>query len=230
MPGYKIELHAHSKESSRCGKVKAEKVVELYKESGYQVIVMTDHYYQSFFKQFPDLCWEEKIDNYLRGYYLAREKGEKVGVKVLLGIEITFLENNNDYLIYGLNEEILRSLPELYRYSLREFKELLSGEDILIFQAHPYRGDNRPASVELLAGLEVHNGNLRHDNKNHLAYDFARKNKLKMISGSDFHQEEDLARGGIIVPHQISNMAQLLEVLKSDNYNIIGENVSSHTN
>ena len=37
-----------------------------------------------------------------------------------------------------------------------------------------------------------------------------------MISGSDFHQVMDLARGGIIVRENISTSKELVEVLESN--------------
>ena len=47
---YKYDIHTHTSEVSPCGKVEAEKVVELYKEAGYTGIVITDHYYEGFFE------------------------------------------------------------------------------------------------------------------------------------------------------------------------------------
>ncbi|MFW6288122.1 MAG: PHP domain-containing protein, partial [bacterium] len=149
------------------------------------------------------------------------EMGEEIGFTVLLGIEITFQENTNDYLVFGLTEEILRENPELYKLSLKEFNKLMAGEDILIYHAHPYRKGRKPAPIELIDGLEVYNANPRHDSQNEKAYSFAKDNRLKMISGSDFHQAEDLARGGIISSKMVSDMSMLLNILKSDGYQLI---------
>ncbi|MFW5981754.1 MAG: PHP domain-containing protein [Halanaerobiaceae bacterium] len=221
MIDYKIELHAHSSETSPCGMIKARELVLMYKEAGYQALVITDHYYDRFFELFAGLSWQEKMDKYLEGFKQAREMGEEIGFTVLLGIEITFQENTNDYLVFGLTEEILRENPELYKLSLKEFNKLMADEDILIYHAHPYREGRLPAPVELIDGLEVYNGNPRHDSKNEQAYNFAKAHKLKMISGSDFHQAEDLARGGIISSKMVSNMSMLLNILKSDGYQLI---------
>ena len=40
---YKYELHCHTKEVSRCGAVPAAEIVKMYKENGYDGIVITDH-------------------------------------------------------------------------------------------------------------------------------------------------------------------------------------------
>ncbi|MEJ6950646.1 PHP domain-containing protein [Natronospora cellulosivora (SeqCode)] len=221
MSEYKIELHAHSSETSPCGMIEAKELVKMYKDANYQALVMTDHYYDRFFEMVDWLSWQEKMDNYLVGYREAKEMGEKVGLTVLLGIEITFQENTNDYLVFGLDEKFLRDIPELYKYTLKEFRELSREEDILIYHAHPYRKGNKPAPADLLDGLEVYNGNPRHQSFNQLAEEYAKRYKMKMISGSDFHQKEDLARGGIIAKEKVSNMAELLKLLKSDEYKLI---------
>jgi len=78
-----------------------------------------------------------------------------------------------------------------------------------------------PATEQLLDGLEVYNGNPRHDSQNNKALSYAEKNNLKMISGSDFHEYEDLARGGIAAEEVPSNMSELCSLLKSENYKLI---------
>ena len=40
----KIELHVHSKEISPCGKLSVDEVTTLYKNAGYDVIVLTNHF------------------------------------------------------------------------------------------------------------------------------------------------------------------------------------------
>lgn len=223
MSEYKIELHAHSREISPCGMIEAREIVKMYKDSNYQALVMTDHYYDRFLEIFHRFSWQEKMDNYLVGYQEAKEMGKKVGLTVLLGIEITFEENTNDYLVFGLDEKFLRDTPELYKYTLKEFRELTRDQDILIYHAHPYRKGTKPAPSDLLDGLEVYNGNPRHQSFNHLAEKYANMHKMRKISGSDFHQEEDLARGGIISKEKVFDMNDLLKLLKSGEYKLIKE-------
>lgn len=212
---FKYDTHVHTSEVSRCGKVPAEETVKMYKNAGYDGIVITDHYYDSYFDELGDLSWDKKVDRYLEGYKTALEAGENLGLKVILGMEIRFTENANDYLAYGIDEHFLRSNIELYKLSLREFRALTLNDDILIFQAHPFRPKMIPAPPDMLDGIEVYNGNPRHDSNNEMAYKYAMKNKLLMLSGSDFHQTVDLARGGIIVPESISDSHQLIEIIRN---------------
>lgn len=216
MTVYKYDTHVHTKEVSRCGKVSAEETVEMYKNAGYEGIVITDHYYDYYFYELGDLSWERKIDCYLRGYKNALEAGRNLGLKVILGMEIRFQENENDYLVYGINEDFLKKNRELYRLGLKDFRSLADKEKILIFQAHPFRPFMIPAPPELIDGVEVFNGNPRHNSNNDKAYEYALENRLLMLSGSDFHQPCDIAAGGIIISESISDARQLTDILRND--------------
>jgi len=213
---YKYDTHVHTKEVSPCGKVPAIEVVKLYKDAGYHGIVITDHYCDSFFESLYSLSWDEKIDRYLKGYNMALESGKKLGLKVLLGMEIRFIENANDYLVYGFDEDFLRENKELYKLNLKGFRELTKDKNILIFQAHPFRPAMIPAPPELLDGIEIFNGNPRHNSNNDLAYEYALKNQLLMLSGSDFHQKGDVAAGGIIISESIDNSKEFSDIIRNN--------------
>lgn len=200
MNSYIFDTHVHTSETSPCGKIDGAMVSRLYKNAGYHGIVITDHYYDGYFNSLKIRNWEDKVEYFLQGYRNAYKEGQKIGLNVLLGIEIRFTENFNDYLVYGIDEEFLVENPMLYKLGLREFKKLIKGTDALIYQAHPYRLLISPANPQYLDGVEVFNGNPRHNSRNHRALKFANENNLKMISGSDFHQNQDLAIGGIILP------------------------------
>ena len=218
---YKIDTHVHTAEVSPCGVVKAKEIVKLYKESGYYGLIITDHYGDYFFHNHEKLDWNDKIDKLLTGYYKARDEAEKEGLLVLLGIEINFLWSSNDYLIYGLNEEFLKENRNLHHLDLKEFKELIKQEKAVIYQAHPFRPGMEILDPEFLDGVEVFNGNPRHNSRNDLAYKYSLENDLKMLSGSDFHQEEDLARGGIITDKKINNMEEFIGILAADDYQLL---------
>lgn len=200
---YKYETHLHTTETSPCGKVKAQEAVRIYKKAGYTGIIITDHFFRGFFERHPFMRWDKKIDLYLAGYRKALDEGQKLGMDIQLGMEITFNENSNDYLVYGFDETFLREHKDLYRLTLKKFRELTADKGILIFQAHPFRPRMIPAPPELIDGVEVYNGNPRHDSANHLALQYANDNGLKMLSGSDFHQLQDAARGGVLVDEKV---------------------------
>ncbi len=211
----KYDIHIHTSEVSCCGKVPAGEMVRMYSDAGYHGVVITDHYCANFFRQFVFKNWAFKIEQYLTGYYNALDEGIKLGIKVIPGMEITFQENPNDYLVYGFDENFLREHKELYKLGLRDFRKYVEGRGFIIAQAHPFRPFMTQAPPELLDGIEVFNGNPRHNSRNELALEYAEKNGLLKLSGSDFHQRQDLARGGILVPEEISNPLQLVDSMKN---------------
>lgn len=218
---FRIDLHVHTRETSPCGRTAGRLVAQLYKKAGYDGIVITDHYNRGFFRKFPaSLPWSARIDLFLRGYRGAREEGEKIGLTVLLGIEVKFVDSPQEFLVYGIDETFLKTHPELYKLGLAKFrqltKEFSTGPEILIYQAHPFRPGITPAPLALVDGIEVYNGNPRQNSNNERALAFARQHNLRMISGSDFHRRPDLARGGLILPEAVTDARGLVRVLKQN--------------
>jgi predicted metal-dependent phosphoesterase TrpH len=217
MNNLKYDTHVHTSEVSSCGKVDANTLVQLYKKAGYSGIVITDHYTKDYFESLPYTNWQQKVDQFLSGYTTAFEEGKEVGLKVILGMELRFSENFNDYLVFGFDKEFLYENPALYDMNIKTFREFIENTQMLIYQAHPFRVTVTPANPEYLHGVEIHNGNPRHNSNNQKALDFAKKYNLKMLSGSDFHQVQDIARGGIIINEPITNSLELAKMLRQDN-------------
>lgn len=213
---FKFDTHVHTNETSRCGKVRASEMVKMYKNEGYSGVVITDHYTKDFFDDLPDITWEEKINRFSDGYKNAFEAGCRLGLTVIAGIELRFTENANDYLVYGINEKFLKENRELYNLGLNEFRKIADSYNLLIYQAHPFRKNMERAKPDLLDGVEIFNGNPRHESDNEKALKYACDNFLKMISGSDFHRSEDLARGGIVISRNIKDSAELVHILNNN--------------
>ena len=213
---FQLDTHVHTAETSACGRIFARDVVRLYKEAGYDGIVITDHYTKEFFEAPNTLSWNEKIDNYLSGYKKAVDEGSKLGLTILLGIELRFTENPSDYLVYGITEEFLKEYPRLYELGVHKFRQLIEKEDILLFQAHPYRNGMVVAPPDYLHGVEVFNGNARHNSRNEKAYRFAKEHGLMMSSGSDFHELEDLNSGGMIFKNNIKTSSELVKAFRNN--------------
>jgi len=214
---YRYEMHLHTSNVSSCGKVCASEAVRLYADAGYTGIVITDHYYEGYFNGLTGLNWEDKLGRFLEGYESAVATGKKLGLVVLLGLELRFEENSNDYLVYGVTQDFLLAYPELFRLGLAAFRNLTKDQGIMIYQAHPFRMGMKRAAPTELDGVEVFNGNLRHNSRNHSAVRFAQKHALQAISGSDFHQVGDQGRGGIVLPQKITTTQELVEFLKTSN-------------
>lgn len=215
MEGFKYETHLHTKETSGCAKVSAFEIPQLYKDAGYDAIVVTDHYSPNFFEPRRDIDWDRCVRQYLEGYFIAAREGVKIGLPVLLGMEITFEESHNDYLVYGFDERFLYHHPRLYKKKLKDFRKIADKYGLFVAQAHPFRPHMQEVKPKFLDGMEIFNGNPRHNSHNDLAEEHARKHKLIPLSGSDFHQREDLARGGIIIDEFIGNSEDLASYLRN---------------
>ena len=223
---HKYELHTHTFECDRDAYLSARELVRLYKEAGYDGIVITDHYIERFFTRwFPDevagLTHEQQVSRWLKGFRTAREEGERIGFTVLPGAEVRFDNHPNDYLIYGLHEAFFYTVPRLNE--LKNVNELLDllPQDVCVVHAHPFRNNmvvETPA--EGLFGIEVFNGGTDQF-RNHLARQFADHYNLAMTSGSDVHSFNRLAKGGIITEHSIQTPEDLIRVLRSGEYSLI---------
>ena len=129
MPSYKYELHAHTAECDPYARLSARELVYLYKNAGYDGMVITDHYMELFYTHwFPDelegLTDEQQVKRWLKGFRTAREEGNKIGFTVLPGAEVRFNGYPNDYLIYGLQEDFFYTVSRLNE--LQNLNELLA--------------------------------------------------------------------------------------------------------
>ncbi|MCR5041933.1 MAG: PHP domain-containing protein [Clostridia bacterium] len=211
---YLYEMHLHTAQTSPCARVGAKEAALAYKKGGYSGIVVTDHFTPN---TFTAGTWEEKTEFFLKGYRAAKE-AEDASFSVMLGMEIRFPANGNDFLLYGLTEEFLRQNPDINLMELDSFLPLAHDYGILVFQAHPFRDNMCVVRPDRLDGIEVFNANRRHDSRNSIAKMWASLYRMKTVSGSDFHVAGDACRGGIYTAEEIRDSVQLASVLRSGNY------------
>lgn len=221
---YKYELHLHTAENDKVAQVGGAELVRLYRDAGYAGMVVTDHSFALFHEWFADELrgadHRRMVERWLRGYYAARNEGEKCGFTVLPGAEVRFADSINDYLVYGLDEEFFYRAPILHR--LRGLDELLAvlPEDACVVHAHPFRDGMTVRNPAPLWGIEVHNAGTD-DFRNGMARTFAEHYGKAMTSGSDFHRKDALARGGIMTETPITTPRELITTLRSGMYTLI---------
>ncbi len=217
---YKYYLHVHTNETSECSKVKAIDAVRAYKEKGFSGIVITDHYYKMLFDKYNKLPWQKQVDRYLSGFRAAFNEGLKTGLHILLGMELTLHGERNDYLLYGFNEDLLYNTSDLYMMTQAEMKNFAAANDLIIYQAHPFRRNmTRSLYVD---GIEVYNGHSGHQSNNEEAYEYAKKEGLLMISGTDFHNIQDTGNGGVLFKARPRDEQHLCMLLRACEYELIG--------
>lgn len=215
---YKTELHAHTREVSPCGELTAQEVAERYIAYGYTSIVITNHYCNYVIDPLNG-SWEDKARYYLAPYHAMKEyAGDRLNV--LLGCELRFRENNNDYLIFGLDEKFLLTHPNLHDMTLKDFSSLAHRNGLLIVQAHPFRNGMTIVDPAYLDGMETFNGHTGHHSRNPIADEWAKMNGLLRTSGTDFHHAHQSGVAGILTDTPIVNGAQLCAVLKSGDYTL----------
>ena len=213
---YKYELHCHTKGVSDCGRVTPQEIAQLYYEKGYDGIVVTDHYSPLTFYKKNLFNPQKYADYYLAGYRKMKEyAGDKI--TILLGMELRHYLTANDYLIYGVDEDFIYNGGNLMTLWERSAYKYAKENGCLMFQAHPFRVGIRRCNPDYIDGVEVYNGKTDRE-RNEQALKWAQENGKLMCSGSDFHTLEHLARGGIITDRKITSNADLLEVLKSQEF------------
>ncbi len=219
---YLYEMHAHTKEISNCAVATTKELVESYKNTDFKGIILTNHLNANTFKRvnLENASWDEKIDHFLSGYKLLKEEAGD-SLNIILGVEINFYNTPNDYLVYGVTEEFLRSNGDLMAMDLKKLYKLTQKNGLLLIQAHPFRRDMEVANWKYLDGYEVFNGNPRHYSNNTFAEEWAKAhNKTIVLSGSDFHEIEDAGIGGVYFNKEIKTNEELIQELKAGNYRL----------
>ena len=206
MNGYLYDPHTHTAETSKCGHLYAAEVVDRYVRNGFSGLVVTDHLHPEYLSRIDTQHnWDMVMDHYLSGYHASKKRGDEVGLDVLLGAEFRFPENDNDYLVYGIDEQWLRSNPYACCMSAKEFYDKFHNE-VLIIHAHPFREGSAPVQETAIHGAEIINNNPRHENNNDQALAMCRRHpEYFRLAGSDTHRDGDEARAGVILPERVKD-------------------------
>lgn len=217
---YKYELHCHTGNVSSCAAIDAAGLVKMYREAGYSGLVVTDHYNIHTFKN--PLAPQRFTEYFLSGYRKALEAAGE-GFTVLLGMELRFYGSPNDYLVYGLTEDFLKSNGNLMACYPRRFHKLCKDNGMLFIQAHPFRPFLSRTDPKLLDGCEIFNAKDRTKGCNEKAEEWARKYNMRIrTGGADFHRESQKGNmSGIITDKPIRTNAELVAVLKSGSFEIL---------
>lgn len=228
----KLEIHFHTDESSPCGKVPAAQGIAMFREAGYDGVMVTDHFSRSVLGGCDSgKEWEEIKEHFLTGYRKAKEAGDALGVRVYLGLEIRFPENDNDYLVFGADEGFFDRHPWVYETDIRRFRTIADEEELCVIQAHPFRGGCSPAPAQYLDGAEYFNGHPGHDSHNALAQQWieeVRKHggadggqrKFVGTAGSDFHADWHFTGTAICMDHLPEDEKELKRMIAAEEFTL----------
>lgn len=217
---YKIELHAHTKPASACSEVTSGELIELYSSKGVDAIVLTNHF-NLCYEYVRELDKEAVLDQYLKDFEEAEQIGREYGIKILLGCELRFEENMNDYLIYGVDRDVLAKCYDYMAEGVEKFRTEVQLPNSVFLQAHPFRDGMERCTPSLLDGIEAFNLHQGHNSRVCIAARYAKENGLKITTaGSDFHHKNRGHEAAAVL--RTSSMPndsfELAEILKSGNY------------
>ncbi len=209
---FKLELHAHSSPASTCSEIPPELLVENYSDLGYNAVVLTNHFTAEHILQGN---FEVLVDEYLEDYLHAKKRGDELGLNVILGAEIRFLENCNDYLVYGINRDELLRICEFFAYGeIKDFYTGFKNDKNVIIQAHPLRNGIELVEQEYLDGIEAFNMHPNHNSRVGVAAGIARERGQLLLAGTDYHHpghEGIAAMKSRVLPSDSYELAQLLK-------------------
>lgn len=214
---YKTDLHVHTAPVSKCARIYTEEVIKSYSELGYSAVVITNHFHREVFdsKNSKEKC----IEYYLSDYYYAKKLGEDIGMNVILGLEIKFPENSNEYMVYGIDETDVGRAFEYINSGYARFYQEFKNERNVIVQAHPFRNGMTLQKSELLDGIEVFNMHPGHNSRVAQAAQYAYEHpELIVTGGTDFHHENHQGMCAMKTRKPIKNSFELAEILKTGDY------------
>ena len=225
---YKYETHLHTYPVSKCAKTDIFECVDFYNRKGYDGIFITNHFLDGNINIDFSASYEEKIEFYFSDYEKAAEYGKKVGLKVFLGVELSY--KGTDFLIYGLSKEWYLKHPQIMDMKKSDELKFLMSEGALVIQAHPYREANYIDHIRLFPGcvhgVETINAS-RTDFENNMAKIYAENYGLLEFAGSDNHCVGNSSKlAGMWADTPVADEQDFVSRIKEGQMNVFAEKES----
>ena len=213
---YRIELHAHTKPVSPCSEIPPADLVQAYIDQGFHGVVITNHFNLEYLLGLPK---EEALDYYLSGYEEAKKVAEGTGLQVLLGTEVRFNEHPNEFMIYGVDRQILSECYDYLEKGLAAYRNDVKLPDSVLIQAHPFRDRMLRREPELMDGIEVFNMHPGHNSRVAQAARLAASipGCIKTV-GTDFHHPGHQGLCALRVRQMPRDSFDMAAILRSGDY------------
>ena len=216
MKSYKYETHLHTSESSACATCSGVEQARIYKELGYDGIIITDHFFNGNSCVPRDLPWEERVERFALGFEHAQKEGKKIGITVFFGWEESF--HGTDFLVYGLDKKWLINHPDMLQLDIPEHYARIHADGGYFVHAHPFREADYITKTRLYPecedAIEVINASHKDPMYNQKAAEYAKLHNKPVTSGSDAHHV-DAARGGMIFQHELKDIQDFIGSVNS---------------
>lgn len=223
---YRYETHMHTVEGSACGRSTGKEMVRAYKEAGYTGVFVTDHFFNGNCAVDRSLSWEEKVEQFCKGYENAKEEGDKIGLDVFFGFE--YCVDAADFLVYNLSKEWLLKYPDIDKWEPRKAFAQMHADGGFIVHAHPFRERDYINHIHLFPrdvdGVEILNGGqLREPWMNERAKIYAMMYELPVTSGSDSHFAGGIPGCGVEMADRIEMPTDYLKALRAGELTLLVE-------
>lgn len=213
---YRTELHAHSNPASGCSEVPADELVRTFHEANYDGIAVTNHFIAD---NIHSASKEKAIEKFTKDLYLAKETGEKLGIKVYAGAELRFHNHSdNDYLFFGFDVEELSEIYDYLSTDLETFVREYKKESSLIIQAHPFRNNMIRMNSDLLDAIEAFNVHQNHNSRVAVAARYAAAEGKIMVVGSDYHHPGFAGISATRTKILPKDEAELISVIRNEDF------------
>ena len=212
---FKTELHAHTSPASQCSQIPPEDEVKTYAALGYDSIVISNHF--GAYMPFADNK-QKAIDFFLNDYDIAVKCGKKYGINVILGCEMRFRENINDYLLFGIDREFLYDAYDYVDKGIAEFSKFFRNENRVLLQAHPFRDGMSLADPQYLDGIETYNMHPGHNSRIAVAVKYANEHDFIVSAGTDYHHPGHEGLASLLSKTEIKDSFDLARVMRSRDY------------
>ena len=217
------EMHFHTHPCSGGGD-DIIKQIDKMKKNGFTGAFLTDHFYSGDTRIDRELDWASFVGEYEKAYLRGVEYAKKVDFDLYFGIE-EHIGEGLEILVYGITPKVLYDHPEFREGRLDDYIRVVHELGGLIFQSHPYRArwyipNPRPIErLDEIDGIEAYNAS-NYPEENEKAAELARERGLKCTAGSDGHHVDSCARAGIMTHVRPKNLCEMIEIMKSGNYEI----------
>ena len=219
---YRYEMHMHTVESSLCGHSTIEEMVKAYHKLGFAGAVVTNHFIGGNTAVDRSLPWEQLVEEYSRCWYEGQKTARELDFDLLFGVEEGYGEGK-EFLVYGLEPEILKAHPELRNGGLKVWSKVVREVGGVLIYAHPFRQrgyipDGRVMpDMAWAEGVELYNRcNTDEDNAEAVRV-FGGMNCIK-TAGSDWHRDDFIEAYGIVSDKRLCTGKELAEALKAGEF------------
>lgn len=220
---YRYETHTHTRPASQCADISPEELVKFYKELSYDGIFITNHFLDGNINlKYRILPYDEQIELYFADYEEAKKAGDKIGLKVFCGVEMSY--KGTDFLVYGLDKSWYLAHSEIMEMKKSEELSFLIENGALVIQAHPFREARYIDHIRLfprnVQGIEVLNAQ-RTEFENQMAGIYADNYGLLKFAGSDTHSVgEEYSLAGLEFDTPVEDERDFVEKVKNNEMKI----------